>query len=100
MLTKFIQFLHSLLFKLHLWLQCLLLTPSYSRKRTNAGVERVNNETEYFRNQKKPDWVVREVIRLKAFMTHSGCRVIANYAKSPQEIILWQGVLAGYYWEH
>lgn len=23
-----------------------------------------------------------------------------DYKKSPQEIILWQGVLAGYYWEH
>ena len=75
---KLIQFLYSLLFKLHLWLQCLLLTSHYSRKITCAEVELETHKPEYHRNQKKPEWVVREVIRLKAFMTHSGCRVIAN----------------------
>lgn len=78
MLTHLIHFLRSLLLNLHLWLQCLLLTPNYFRKRTCVEVELVTTEPEYLRNQKKPDWVVREVIRLKAFMTHSGCRVIAN----------------------
>jgi putative transposase len=75
---KLIQLLYSLLFKFHLWLQCLLITSHYYRKRTCAEVEQVSTAPSRHRNQKKPEWVIREVIRLKAFMPHSGCRVVAN----------------------
>lgn len=78
MFIKLIHFFRSLLLNLHLWLQCLLLTPHYSRKRTNVEVELVSDAPEYHRNQKKPEWVVQEIIRLKARMIHNGCRVVAN----------------------
>lgn len=71
-------FLRFLLSNFRLWLKCLLLTPNHSRKRTNVDIELVDKKPAYHRNQKKPEWVVRELIRLKARMIHDGCRVVAN----------------------
>lgn len=31
-----------------------------------------------FRNNKKPDWVIKELIKLKALMPNAGCRLIAH----------------------
>lgn len=71
-------FFHFLLSNFRLWLKCLLLTPNYSRKRKHVEIELVSSAPEYHRNKKKPEWVVRELIRLKARMIHDGCRVVAN----------------------
>jgi transposase InsO family protein len=38
----------------------------------------VDKNPAYHRNQKKPEWVIRELIHLKAHMIHDGCRVVAN----------------------
>lgn len=77
MLIPLIYFFRDLLLHFRLWLQCLLLKSRYSCKRTSVDVELVNNKPEYHRNQKKPAWVVQEIIRLQALMNYGGYRNVA-----------------------
>ena len=41
-------------------------------------LERITKSKNARRNHKKPEWVTKDIIRLKALMPHAGCRKIAD----------------------
>jgi putative transposase len=78
--------LNNFLFNLSLFLQLTWLT--YFAKNEYSGyvaakVKGVNQGAEissqpYYKNRKKAEWVINEVIRIKAFHAQAGCRTIAD----------------------
>ena len=77
---------NSLIFNLWLFLQLIWLTnfitirnAGYSRAKTNVAIQEDNHSNpQYYKNRKKAEWVINEVIRLKAFHNQAGCRHIAD----------------------
>lgn len=72
------------------WLQVFLafLSPSRFSQKFGRRKSKANNKT-FYRRKPKPEWVRKEVIRLKALMPEAGCRMIAHafnrrFARSKQ----------------
>jgi len=55
---------------------CMRTLLVYGRRKAKEQLKEEKAKTGF--NQPKPDWVKQEIIRLKAFMPHDGCRSIAN----------------------
>lgn len=80
------DFINSQLLNLKLSLQLIWLT--YFAKDRSSGyakakIKDVSQEDHYpnqqhYKNRKKAEWVINEVIRIKAFHTQTGCRTIAD----------------------
>ena len=74
------------LFKLILFFQLVWLTYFAKDRSTGyakAKIKDVSQEDHYpnqqhYKNRKKAEWVINEVIRIKAFHTQTGCRTIAD----------------------
>jgi putative transposase len=78
--------LNDFLFNVSLFLQLAWLTYFTKHPRfgyTKAKIKDVDQENNYpnqqhYKNRKKAEWVINEVIRIKAFHTQAGCRTIAD----------------------
>lgn len=61
------------------WLRVLLSFLFPSRFSSRFGRRKVKADKNiFYRRQPKPEWVRKEIIRLKALMPRAGCRMIAN----------------------
>lgn len=80
------NFINSLIFNLKLFLQLAWLIHFAKGKSTGYAkfkTKDVNQEADisnhpYYKNRKKAEWVINEVIRIKAFHHQAGCRHIAD----------------------
>ena len=80
------DFINSQLLNLKLSLQIIWLTYFAKDRSTGyakAKIKDVSLEDHYpnqqhYKNRKKAEWVINEVIRIKAFHTQAGCRTIAD----------------------
>jgi putative transposase len=51
----------------------------YNVAKTKNIIQKDNHSSpQYYKNRKKAEWVINEVIRIKAFHTQAGCRTIAD----------------------
>ena len=51
----------------------------YNVAKTKDAIQEDNHSSpQYYKNRKKAEWVINEVIRIKAFHTQAGCRTIAD----------------------
>jgi putative transposase len=51
----------------------------YNVAKTKDVIQEDNHSSpQYYKNRKKAEWVINEVIRIKAFHTQAGCRTIAD----------------------
>jgi transposase InsO family protein len=80
------DFINNQLFNLKLFIRFAWLTHFAKGKSTGYAktkINDVNQESEissqpYYKNRKKAEWVINEVIRIKAFHNQAGCRTIAD----------------------
>ncbi len=52
--------------------------PRYGRRKKSAQPNEIEPSPLYYHRQPKPEWVKKEVIRLKALMPKTGCRTISD----------------------
>lgn len=62
---------------LSLWFRCFIKSAYHYRHTTKETAELTIDKLFNIRQTKKPEWVINEIIRLKAFMPTNGCRKIA-----------------------